>query len=78
MSPRLRNGLDDNLWRFVNARVDATLSSQRSNAEMIFLDEWTILDHDYYSSLSGSTKALMASMVRLPVVYGAKVDVPKL
>ncbi|TYI92967.1 hypothetical protein E1A91_D02G106100v1 [Gossypium mustelinum] len=129
MSPRLRNGLDDNLvtrlsilsfvgndfkigenkvldanllrllhnwwlqWRFLNARVDATLSSQRSNAEllrqnlklisilkghMIFLDEWTILDHDYYSSLSGSTKALMASMVRLPVVYGARVDVPKL
>nr|KJB29420.1 hypothetical protein B456_005G099700 [Gossypium raimondii] len=81
-------------WRFVNARVDATLSSQRSNAEkslhnawtttsklresMIFLDEWTILDHDYCSSLSGSIKALMASMVRLPVVYGARVDVPKL
>ncbi|KAB2093314.1 hypothetical protein ES319_A02G088500v1 [Gossypium barbadense] len=114
MSPRLRNGLDDNLvtrlsilsfvgdgfkigenkvsdanllrllhnrwlqWRFVNARADATLSSQRSNAEMIFLDEWAILDHDYCSSLSGATEALMASMVRLPVVCGARVDVPKL
>ncbi|MBA0765183.1 hypothetical protein Gotri_014432, partial [Gossypium trilobum] len=166
MSPRLRNGLDDNLvtrlsilsfvgngfkigennvldanllrllhnwwlqWHFVNARADATiyelvkegihyagnnliklkasrgcrLHKSLHNAwtttsklrefvrakrtefqllrqnlklisiikgNMIFLDEWTILDHDYCSSLSGATKALMASMVRLPVVYGA-------
>ncbi|XWS21278.1 hypothetical protein CRYUN_Cryun30bG0042100 [Craigia yunnanensis] len=105
-------------WRFVNARVDAALSSQRSNAEkslyntwtttsklqesvrakrtelqllrqnlklisiikgqMIFLDEWAVLDHDYCSSLSGATEGLMASTLRLPVVCGARADVPKL
>ncbi|XVF36399.1 hypothetical protein REPUB_Repub19eG0055200 [Reevesia pubescens] len=105
-------------WRFVNARADAALSSQRSNAEkslynawtttselresvrvkrtelqllrqnlklisilkgqMKFLDEWAVLDHDYCSSLTGATEALMASTLRLPVVCGARSDVPKL
>ncbi|KAK6257242.1 hypothetical protein QUC31_000701 [Theobroma cacao] len=105
-------------WRFVNAREDAALSSQRSNAEkslynawittsklresvrtkrtelqllrqnlklmsilkgqMIVLDEWAVLDHDYCSSLSGATEALMASTLRLPVVGGARADIPKL
>ncbi|KAB2076204.1 hypothetical protein ES319_A06G025900v1 [Gossypium barbadense] len=105
-------------WRFVNARADAVLSSQRSNAEkslynaltttsklresvrakrtelqllrqnlklisilkgqMIFLDEWALLDHDYFSSLSGATEALKASTFRLPVVSGARADVQKL
>ncbi|XWS14786.1 hypothetical protein CRYUN_Cryun35bG0038100 [Craigia yunnanensis] len=105
-------------WRFINARADAALSSQRSNAEkslydacittsklresisakrmelqllrqnlklssilkgqMILLDEWAVFDHDYCSSLSGATEALMASTLRLPVVSGARADVPKL
>ncbi|XP_022772235.1 QWRF motif-containing protein 2-like [Durio zibethinus] len=105
-------------WRFVNARADAALSFQRSNAEkslynawtttsklresvrakrtelqllrqnlklisilkgqMVFLDEWAALDHDYCGSLSGATEALMASTLRLPVVCGARVDIPKL
>ncbi|MBA0597186.1 QWRF motif-containing protein 2 [Gossypium raimondii] len=105
-------------WRFVNARADAVLSSQRSKAEkslynaltttsklresvrakrtelqvlrqnlklisilkgqMIFLDEWALLDHDYFSSLSGATEALKASTFRLPVVSGARADVQKL
>ncbi|XP_022768666.1 QWRF motif-containing protein 2-like isoform X1 [Durio zibethinus] len=105
-------------WRFVNARADAALSSQRSNAEKslynawittsklqesvrakrtelqllrqnlkmntilkgqkIFLDEWAVLDNDYCSSLSGATEALVASTLRLPVVCGARADVPKL
>ncbi|XWS25532.1 hypothetical protein CRYUN_Cryun27aG0076200 [Craigia yunnanensis] len=46
--------------------------------QMIFLDEWAVLDHDYCSSLSGATEALMASTLRLPVVCGARADVPKL
>ncbi|XVE55776.1 hypothetical protein DITRI_Ditri03aG0184700 [Diplodiscus trichospermus] len=105
-------------WRFVNARADAVMSFQRSNAEkslydawmttsklresvrakrtelqllkqnlklssvlkgqMILLDEWAVLDHDYCSSLSGATEALMASTLRLPIVSGARADVPKL
>ncbi|XVF39824.1 hypothetical protein PTKIN_Ptkin01aG0063200 [Pterospermum kingtungense] len=105
-------------WRLINARADAALSAQRSNAEkslygawmttsklresvrakrtelqflrqnlklssilkdqMTLLDEWDVLDHDYCSSLSGATEALMASTLRLPVVSGARADVPKL
>ncbi|XP_022752547.1 QWRF motif-containing protein 2-like isoform X2 [Durio zibethinus] len=101
-------------WRFVNARADAALSSQKSNAEkslydawittsklresvrakrtelqllrqnlklssilkgqMELLDEWAVLDHDYCSSLSGASEALMASTLRLPVVSGARVN----
>ncbi|TYI28175.1 hypothetical protein ES332_A05G226200v1 [Gossypium tomentosum] len=105
-------------WRFVNARADAAMSSQKSNAEkslcgawittsklresvrakrtelqllkqklklisilkgqMMLLDEWDVVDHDYCSSLSAATEALMASTLRLPVVAGARADVPKL
>ncbi|XVE95016.1 hypothetical protein REPUB_Repub02eG0059700 [Reevesia pubescens] len=46
--------------------------------QMIFLDEWAVLHHDYISSLSGATEALMASTLRLPIVCGARADVPKL
>ncbi|KAK8544857.1 hypothetical protein V6N13_003417 [Hibiscus sabdariffa] len=102
-------------WRFVNAKSDVVLSSQRSDAEkclynawtttskllesvrakrselqllrqnmklisilkgqMIFLDKWALLDHDYCSSLSGATEALKASTLRLSVICGARVDV---
>ncbi|KAE8725750.1 hypothetical protein F3Y22_tig00008146pilonHSYRG00132 [Hibiscus syriacus] len=105
-------------WRFVNAKVDVVLSSQRSNAEkslynawtttskllesvrakrtelqllrqnlklisilkgqMILLDKWALLDHEYCSSLSGATEALKASTLRLPVVCGSRADVLKL
>ncbi|GMI77402.1 QWRF domain containing 2 [Hibiscus trionum] len=105
-------------WRFVNAKADVVLSSQRSNAEkslynawtstskllesvrakrtvlqlltqnlklisilkgqMIFLDKWAVLDHEYCSSFSGATEALKASTLRLPVVCGARADVLKL
>ncbi|KAK8624270.1 hypothetical protein V6N13_065619 [Hibiscus sabdariffa] len=41
--------------------------------QMIFLDEWTVLDHDYCSYLSGAIEALTASTLRLPVVCGARV-----
>ncbi|KAK8646674.1 hypothetical protein V6N13_120454 [Hibiscus sabdariffa] len=105
-------------WRFANARADAALSSETSNAEkslystwittsklresvrakrtelqllrqnlklisvlkgqMMLLEEWDALDHDYRSSLSAATEALMASTLRLPVGAGARADVPKL
>ncbi|TKY74992.1 SNOWY COTYLEDON 3 protein [Spatholobus suberectus] len=104
-------------WRFVNARADADLSLQKSNAEnclydawasttklresvsakrrglqllkhklkltsilkeqMIYLEDWAILDPVYTSSLSGAIEALKASTLRLPVVDGAKADVLK-
>ncbi|KAE8733720.1 LOB domain-containing protein 39-like [Hibiscus syriacus] len=105
-------------WRFTNARADAAVFPQTSNAEknlysawittsklresvrakrtelqllrqklklisilkgkMMLLDEWDVLDHDYCSSLSAATEALMARTLRLPVVAGARVDVPNL
>ncbi|GMI89684.1 QWRF domain containing 9 [Hibiscus trionum] len=46
--------------------------------QMIFLDEWAVLGHDYCSYLSGAIEALTASTLRLPVVCGARADVPNL
>ncbi|GMI91096.1 QWRF domain containing 1, SNOWY COTYLEDON 3 [Hibiscus trionum] len=46
--------------------------------QMMLLDEWDVLDHDYCNSLFAATEALMASTLRLPVVAGARADVPKL
>ncbi|BBG95171.1 unknown function family protein DUF566, partial [Prunus dulcis] len=62
-------------WRFVNARANASLAAQRSNAEMIYLEELSLMDRDYSNSLSGATEALKASTLRLPVVGGARADV---
>ncbi|KAG1347904.1 QWRF motif-containing protein 2 [Cocos nucifera] len=61
-------------WRYVNAQGDATLSAQRLNAEMAYLEEWPLIDGDHLSSLSGAIEALKASTLRLPVVGGAKAE----
>ncbi|KAJ1385468.1 QWRF family [Sesbania bispinosa] len=45
--------------------------------QMIYLEDWAILDPVYCSSLSGAIQALKASTLRLPVVDGAKADVLK-
>ncbi|PKA49788.1 hypothetical protein AXF42_Ash004330 [Apostasia shenzhenica] len=42
--------------------------------QMIFLEEWYLLEKEHSSSLSGSTEALKASTLRLPVIIGAKID----
>ncbi|KAK8492257.1 hypothetical protein V6N11_074240 [Hibiscus sabdariffa] len=42
--------------------------------QMIFLDKWAPLDHDYCSSLSRATEALKASMLRLPVADVLKLN----
>ncbi|XP_042005505.1 QWRF motif-containing protein 2-like [Salvia splendens] len=39
------------------------------------LERWSLLDRDYWSSVSGAIKALEASTVRLPIVDGARADV---
>nr|DAD41474.1 TPA_asm: hypothetical protein HUJ06_015797 [Nelumbo nucifera] len=62
-------------WRFVNARADAALLLQRLTAEMAYLEEWSLLDRDHFTSLSGAIEALKASTLRLPVVCGAKADI---
>ncbi|KAK6130838.1 hypothetical protein DH2020_035420 [Rehmannia glutinosa] len=43
----------------------------------LHLDNWDLIDRAYCNSLSGVTKALEASTIRLPVVGGARADVQK-
>ncbi|KAK7410081.1 hypothetical protein VNO78_00582 [Psophocarpus tetragonolobus] len=45
--------------------------------QMMYLEDWAILDQVYTSSLTGAVEALKASTLRLPVVDGAKADVLK-
>ncbi|WVZ18969.1 hypothetical protein V8G54_006291 [Vigna mungo] len=45
--------------------------------QMVYLEDWAILDEVYISSLAGAIEALKASTLRLPVVDGAKADVHK-
>ncbi|KAK7352471.1 hypothetical protein VNO80_17893 [Phaseolus coccineus] len=45
--------------------------------QMVYLEDWAILDEVYMSSLAGAIKALKASTLRLPVVDGATADVCK-
>ncbi|KDP41636.1 hypothetical protein JCGZ_16043 [Jatropha curcas] len=43
--------------------------------QMLYLEEFALLDHDFSRSLSGAIEALRASILRLPVVGGARADV---
>ncbi|KAF8404905.1 hypothetical protein HHK36_009800 [Tetracentron sinense] len=43
--------------------------------QMIYLEEWALLDRDHSSSLSGAIEALKDSILRLPVVGGARADI---
>ncbi|KAH7847775.1 hypothetical protein Vadar_030123 [Vaccinium darrowii] len=43
--------------------------------QMLYLDDWDLIDQDHSSSLSGVTEALEASTVRLPVSGGARADI---
>lgn len=42
--------------------------------QMAYLEEWSLIDGDHLSSLSGAIEALKASTLRLPVVSGAKAE----
>ena len=41
---------------------------------MQYLEEWAVIDHGHCSSLAGATESLKASIIRLPVVGGARVS----
>ncbi|URD98308.1 hypothetical protein MUK42_29203 [Musa troglodytarum] len=43
-------------------------------SQMLYLDEWTVLEDEYSSSLSGATKALQDASLRLPINGNVKVD----
>lgn len=40
---------------------------------MAYLEDWSLLDREHSSSLSGAIEALKASTLRLPIVGGARV-----
>ncbi|XP_042440717.1 QWRF motif-containing protein 2-like [Zingiber officinale] len=42
--------------------------------QIIYLEEWSLVDKEHTSALSGAIEALKASTIRLPVVNGAKAD----
>ncbi|KAF2320932.1 hypothetical protein GH714_032016 [Hevea brasiliensis] len=46
--------------------------------QITYLEEWSHLDKDHFTSLEGATEALKASTLRLPIVGKAIVDVQKL
>ncbi|KAL6880489.1 hypothetical protein ACP4OV_012054 [Aristida adscensionis] len=46
--------------------------------QMAYLEEWSSLERDYTISLSGSTEALNATVLRLPVSDGAMADIQAL
>ncbi|KAL0680021.1 hypothetical protein Bca4012_008002 [Brassica carinata] len=46
--------------------------------QMGYLEEWSLLDRDHSSSLSGATQALKASTLRLPIVGKTVVDIKDL
>ncbi|CAN6180892.1 unnamed protein product [Urochloa humidicola] len=43
--------------------------------QMKYLEEWSFLERDYAHSLSGTTQALNATVLRLPVSSGAMADI---
>ncbi|KAE9457236.1 hypothetical protein C3L33_10865, partial [Rhododendron williamsianum] len=43
--------------------------------QMVYLNDWGLIDEDNSSSLSGAAKALESSTLRLPVVGGARVNI---
>ncbi|KAJ4963892.1 hypothetical protein NE237_023831 [Protea cynaroides] len=43
--------------------------------QMTYMEEWALVDRDHFSCLSGAIEALKASILRLPVGGGAKVDI---
>lgn len=42
--------------------------------QLLYMEEWALLDRDHSNSLSGAIEALKASTLRLPVIGGARVS----
>ncbi|KAF2615208.1 hypothetical protein F2Q70_00013680 [Brassica cretica] len=51
---------------------------KEASPPMGYLEEWSLLDRDHTSSLSGATQALKASTLRLPIVGKTVVDIKDL
>ncbi|XP_007013862.2 PREDICTED: AUGMIN subunit 8 [Theobroma cacao] len=48
------------------------------NDQMAYLNDWSLLERDHLSSLSGAVEDLEASTIRLPVTGGARADIESL
>lgn len=46
--------------------------------QMMYLEEWGLMEEDHSNSLSGAIESLRASTLRLPIVCGAMADTQKL
>ncbi|KAK9100139.1 hypothetical protein Scep_023569 [Stephania cephalantha] len=44
------------------------------NEQMVYLDDWTLMEREHSASVSGATEALKACTLRLPVTAGARVE----
>ncbi|KAK9275458.1 hypothetical protein L1049_022725 [Liquidambar formosana] len=78
-----------NVWRTTLALWDSVIKKRINlqqlrlelklnsvlNEQMVYLDDWAVLEGDHASSLSGAIEDLEASTVRLPVTGGAKADI---
>lgn len=47
------------------------------NGQLLYMEEWALLDRDHSNSLSGAIEALKASTLRLPVIGGARADIQR-
>ncbi|XP_020104524.1 LOW QUALITY PROTEIN: QWRF motif-containing protein 2-like [Ananas comosus] len=70
----LRNSITAKRIKLQHLRQCIKLSTVLKG-QINYLEEWSLLDRDHSSSLSGAIEALKASTLRLPVVGGAKADV---
>jgi hypothetical protein len=50
-------------------------SDKTYTMQMKYLEEWSFLERDYAHSISGTTQALNATVLRLPVSNGAMVGI---
>ncbi|GAV77711.1 DUF566 domain-containing protein [Cephalotus follicularis] len=48
------------------------------NDQMLYLDDWALLERDHINSLSGAVDDLKASTLRLPITGGARADIESL
>ncbi|KAJ7541975.1 hypothetical protein O6H91_10G083700 [Diphasiastrum complanatum] len=65
-------------WRLVNAQAESVNAYQQTAAEGVLLQIWETLQQDHSIALAAILTALEAAILRLPLVRGAKADIPKL
>ncbi|XP_078430356.1 QWRF motif-containing protein 2-like [Wolffia australiana] len=55
--------------------VESMKLSSILKSQMVYLEDWSFLEEEHFNSLNGATEALRGSILRLPIVAGAKADV---